>query len=90
MIKTSTVERQLERESVNSPTIKPPKIATNIEWTPKSTGGDCRFVYYEEKRRRRRHLGHLTLNKLVAMPEAERLTKVQAWVSIRKALKGIN
>lgn len=72
------------------PTVRPPQIASDIEWSPKSCGWDCRFVYYEDKRRRRRHLGHLTSRKLLAIPEMERQTTVAAWVQEKKLAKGVS
>ncbi|MBI3423016.1 MAG: hypothetical protein HY011_08755 [Acidobacteria bacterium] len=86
MIKELTVNRQM----MNDPTVKPPRISSDIEWSPKSCGWDCRFVYYEDKRRRRRHLGHLTSRKLEAIPETERQTVVTSWVQEKKLAKGVS
>lgn len=48
---------------------KPPKLGVNIEWVQKNCGWDCRQIYYEGTRRRRRHLGHLGKGRWQALQQ---------------------
>jgi hypothetical protein len=80
----------IRETAVQPPTVRPPGISDDIDWSPKSTGWDCRKVHRKEGKRRRLYLGHLTSRKLLAMPEADRPATVAAWVQEKKIAKGVN
>jgi hypothetical protein len=74
-------------------TEKPPKVATNIEWSRKGAGWDCRKVYYVDKQRKRKHIRHLgraEWDQWQSLYSPEVLKKRAAeWVSVQMERKGV-
>lgn len=72
---------------------KPPQVAESIEWVQQGAGWACREIYYENNKRRRRHISHLGRKRYEEMraglTQAELQVKLADWIEERKFEKGL-